>query len=85
MTVEDVSAMLCKSVSTIYAMTSERRIPYRKQGNKLYFMRTEIKSWLNDSVVPKDAPKRKSGHEPKIAAALLTNRLPKTKLYNPML
>lgn len=65
MTVEDVSAMLCKSVSTIYAMTSERRIPYRKQGNKLYFMRTEIKSWLNDSVVPRDAPKRKSGHEAK--------------------
>lgn len=65
MTVEDVSAMLCKSVSTIYAMTSERRIPYRKQGNKLYFMRTEIKSWLNDSVVPKDVPKRKSGHEAK--------------------
>lgn len=65
MTVEDVSAMLCKSVSTIYAMTSEHRIPYRKQGNKLYFMRTEIKSWLNDSVVPKDAPKRKSGHETK--------------------
>ena len=65
MTVEDVSAMLCKSVSTIYAMTSERRIPYRKQGNKLYFMRTEIRSWLNDSVVPKDAPKRKSVHETK--------------------
>ena len=65
MTVEDVSAMLCKSVSTIYAMTSEHRIPYRKQGNKLYFMRTEIKSWLNDSIVPKDAPKRRSGHEAK--------------------
>ena len=65
MTVEDVSAMLCKSVSTIYAMTSEHRIPYRKQGNKLYFMRTEIKSWINDSVVPKDAPKRRSGHEAK--------------------
>ena len=65
MTVEDVSAMLCKSVSTIYAMTSERRIPYRKQGNKLYFMRTEIKSWLNDSVVPKDTPKRRSWHEAK--------------------
>lgn len=37
MTVEDVSTMLCKSVSTIYAMTSEHRIPYRKQGNKLLF------------------------------------------------
>ena len=59
MTVEDVSAMLCKSVSTIYAMTSVHRIPYRKQGNKLYFLRSEIQSWLMDSVVPKDTPKRR--------------------------
>ena len=59
MTVEDVSAMLCKSVSTIYTMTSEHRIPYRKQGNKLYFLRSEIQSWLMDSVVPKDKPKRR--------------------------
>lgn len=51
MTVEDVSVMLCKSVSTIYAMTSEHRIPYRKQGNKLYFLRSEIQSWLMDAVV----------------------------------
>lgn len=79
MTVEDVSAMLCKSVSTIYAMTSEHRIPYRKQGNKLYFMRTEIRSWLNDSVVPKDAPKRKACMRPKTAATLQTNRLPKKR------
>lgn len=60
MTVEDVAAMLCKSVSTIYAMTSEHRIPFRKQGNKLYFIRPEIKAWLMDSVVPKDTPKRRS-------------------------
>ena len=59
MTVEDVSAMLCKSASTIYAMTSEHRIPYRKQGNKLYFLRSEIQSWLMDAVVPKDTPKRR--------------------------
>ncbi len=59
MTVEDVSALLCKSVSTIYAMTSEHRIPYRKQGNKLYFLRSEIQSWLMDAVVPKSTPKRK--------------------------
>lgn len=59
MTVEDVSAMLCKSVSTIYAMTSEHRIPYRKQGNKLYFLRPEINAWLSASIVPKDTPKRR--------------------------
>lgn len=59
MTVEDVAAMLCKSVSTIYAMTSDHRIPYRKQGNKLYFLRPEINAWLSASIVPKDTPKRK--------------------------
>lgn len=42
MTVEDIAAMFCKSVSTIYAMTSDHRIPYRMQDNKLYFLRSEI-------------------------------------------
>lgn len=59
MTVDDVAAMLCKSVSTIYAMTSNHRIPYRKQGNKLYFLRSEINVWLTASIVPEDTPKRK--------------------------
>lgn len=62
MTVDDVATMLCKSVSTIYAMTSSHRIPYRKQGNKLYFLRSEIDAWLMASTVPEDTPKRK--HKP---------------------
>ncbi len=57
LTVNDVSAMLCKSVSTIYSMTSEHRIPYRKQGNKLYFLREEIVDWLEKAVVTDDASK----------------------------
>ena len=59
MTVDDVATMLCKSVSTIYAMTSNHRIPYRKQGNKLYFLRSEINAWLTASLVPEDTSKRK--------------------------
>ena len=59
MTVEDVAAMLRKSLSTIYAMTSGHRIPYRKQGNKLYFLRSEINAWLTASTVPEDTPKRR--------------------------
>ena len=59
MTAEDVAAMLRKSVSTIYAMTSGHRIPYRKQGNKLYFLRSEINAWLTASIVPEDTPKRR--------------------------
>lgn len=43
---DDVAALLGKSASTIYAMTSEKRIPYHKRGNKLYFFEDEIICWI---------------------------------------
>lgn len=43
---DDVATLLGKSVSTIYAMTSEKRIPYHKRGNKLYFFEDEIIGWI---------------------------------------
>lgn len=43
---DDVAALLGKSASTIYAMTSEKRIPYHKRGNKLYFFEDEIIGWI---------------------------------------
>lgn len=43
---DDVSALLGKSASTIYAMTSEKRIPYHKRGNRLYFFEDEIIGWI---------------------------------------
>lgn len=43
---EEVSTLLGKSSSTIYAMTSEKRIPYHKRGNKLYFFEDEIIGWI---------------------------------------
>ena len=43
---DDVAALLGKSASTIYAMTSEKRIPYHKRGNKLYFFEDEIIRWI---------------------------------------
>lgn len=42
----EVAALLGKSASTIYAMTSEKRIPYRKRGNRLYFFEDEIMQWI---------------------------------------
>ena len=41
-----VAVLLNKSASTIYTMTSEKRIPYHKQGNKLYFFEDEIIQWI---------------------------------------
>ena len=43
---DDVAALLGKSASTIYAMISEKRIPYHKRGNKLYFFEDEIIGWI---------------------------------------
>ena len=37
MTMEEACQFIGKKRSTMYSLTSERRIPYRKRGNKLYF------------------------------------------------
>lgn len=46
LTLNEVAALLGKSASTIYAMTSEKRIPYRKRGNRLYFFEDEVMQWI---------------------------------------
>lgn len=46
LTVSEVAELIGKSVATVYAMTSERRIPFRKRGNKLYFFKTEVMDWI---------------------------------------
>lgn len=46
LTLNEVAALLGKSSSTIYAMTSDKRIPYHKRGNKLYFFEDEIIGWI---------------------------------------
>lgn len=46
LTLDDVATLLDKSSSTIYAMTSDKRIPYHKRSNKLYFFENEIIAWI---------------------------------------
>ena len=46
LTLDDVATLLNKSSSTIYAMTSDKRIPYHTRGNKLYFFENEIIAWI---------------------------------------
>lgn len=46
LTLNEVATLLGKSSSTIYAMTSDKRIPYHKRGNKLYFFEDEIIAWI---------------------------------------
>lgn len=35
-----------KATSTLYSMTSTRQIPFHKRGNKLYFFKDELTSWI---------------------------------------
>ena len=46
MTLDDACRFLGKKRSTMYSLTSERRIPYRKRGNKLYFFKKELVEWI---------------------------------------
>lgn len=46
MTLEQACSFIGKKPSTIYAMTSERRIPFMKRGNKLYFMKRDLLEWI---------------------------------------
>ena len=50
LTLDEVAVLLNKSASTIYTMTSEKRIPYHKQGNKLYFFEDEIIHWIDTAL-----------------------------------
>ena len=46
MTMEEACLFIGKKRSTMYSLTSERRIPYRKRGNKLYFFKKELIEWI---------------------------------------
>ena len=55
MSLDDACRFLGKKRSTLYALTSERRIPFRKRGNKLYFFKKELVEWI-ESGGTYDAP-----------------------------
>ena len=46
MTMDEACQFIGKKRSTMYSLTSERRIPYRKRGNKLYFFKKELVEWI---------------------------------------
>lgn len=46
MTLAEACKFIGKKPSTMYSLTSERRIPFRKRGNKLYFFKKELLEWI---------------------------------------
>ncbi len=51
MTINEACQFLGKARSTMYALTSENRIPYRKCGNKLYFFKKDLLEWIKSGGV----------------------------------
>jgi putative molybdopterin biosynthesis protein len=45
LTVPEVAALLRLSERTVYDMVSQRRIPFRKAGDRTLFDRDEILAW----------------------------------------
>jgi excisionase family DNA binding protein len=43
---EDCSEWIKRSPSTIYKLTSQRRIPHFKNGKRLLFKKSEVLAWL---------------------------------------
>ena len=48
MTMDEACQFIGKKRSTMYSLTSERRIPYHKRGNKLYFFKKELVEWIQN-------------------------------------
>jgi excisionase family DNA binding protein len=44
--IQQASAFLNLSISTLYGKVCRREIPVSKQGKKLYFNRSELKEWI---------------------------------------
>ena len=51
MTVQEVGELTGLSVSTLYKMANQRRIPYVKVGSRLRFERQLIDNWLQAHTV----------------------------------
>ena len=53
---EECAELLGVSVSYVYRLTSEKRLPhYKPQGKKIYFKRVELLDWLLSHRISPDA------------------------------
>ena len=55
LTVSEVALMLGLSESRVRHLTSEKELPYYKQGKNTYFKKSEIEAWMLKDRVPTNA------------------------------
>lgn len=49
LTVKEAAAYVGLAKATIYSLASKRRIPFCKRSKRLYFRRSELRSWIEES------------------------------------
>lgn len=57
----EIALLLGISESRVRHLTNAKKIPYYKQGNKVYFRKKEIEAWQLQSRVPTDDEIRSRG------------------------
>ena len=55
LSVEEAAEYLGLKKSTIYAYSSQRRLPYYKRGNLVRFLIEDLDKWLQEARVPTEA------------------------------
>lgn len=55
LTVSEVALMLGISESRVRHLTSEKELPYYKQGKNTYFKKSEVEKWMLSTRVPTNA------------------------------
>ena len=46
LTIQQAAEFLCLTVPTIYSKVSRRKLPFMKQGKRLYFSKSELSDYL---------------------------------------
>jgi len=49
MTIDEVAEFTRFKKNTIYSYVRSNKIPYNKQGNRLFFYKAEVTDWIKDS------------------------------------
>ena len=67
LTIEQAAEFLCLTVPTIYSKVSKRKLPFMKQGKRLYFAKSELSEYLK-------AGKKKTSAEMEAENYLVTTK-----------
>lgn len=47
--IEELAEFLVKSKVTVYRLKHDKKIPYIKQGNRIYFLKKDVMEWLKSN------------------------------------